>query len=696
LEHCRVPVYIENNGNMENLDQQALNLAKAIRHTETEGHKDPYNAKGASGEFGGYQFMPTTYKNLAKQHLGDENAPATVENQNKIAYLEIKRLKDLGKNPAEIASYWNSGKTDAYKQGLKGTNTKGVVYDVPAYVAKVSQKYTEFSIPIKQEPVKQEPVISANQQKDIASAEKYGATFPSKSEGTAVGEAIRTVSNIPRSAFGFVKGALDIINPVSTVNKIKEIISGTKEFAKEKGGFGKAIGAIAKELPKTTYETLVPEAARKIVSGDIEEAQRAIVNDPVGQILPFIVAVKGGAKIADNVATKSSMAKYVREPFTQKTIPKPVTKYSEGFDKAVTKITETVTKPIKSAFGGVGKMRDYAIGQATGLNPETIKTIKKTPKAFSKKAMADIDRNIIGRQVQSQLAKLAEEKISTGKEYQPIRQSGKVVNIDPTFWDDTFKETTGLEIKKGQLSATTTSKLRDAGDIKALQKVYDFWKPKFKKGKITAEEYLNMREDLARAAKFEKDLGKRKDVDVLAGQIRAKLNQAYRPQIEGLSKLDESMSSQIAEYKELTKGLVDKSGNVTDVGLSKIANLSKNKPNLAIQLEKILPGITKQVKVLQAILDIERASGIKVGTYSRAALTGGALLGGGPVSAIITAVITSPELAVPLLRHYGLIKNVTAVKAVTNALREGTGFVNKLPEKATSQAVIKTGAISGK
>jgi len=84
-----------------------------------------------------------------------------------------------------------------------------------------------------------------------------------------------------------------------------------------------------------------------------------------------------------------------------------------------------------------------------------------------------------------------------------------------------------------------------------------------------------MREDLARAAKFEKDLGKRKDVDVLAGQIRAKLNQAYRPQIDGLAKLDESMTSQIAEYKELTKGLVDKNGNVTDAGLSKIANLSK-------------------------------------------------------------------------------------------------------------------------
>jgi len=130
---------------MEQLDQQVLNLAKAIRRTETGGSKDPYNAKGASGEFGGYQFMPATYKTLAKQYLGNENAEPSIENQNKIAYSEIKRLKDAGHNPAEIASIWNSGKADRYKTGGKGINSKGVEYDVPTYVAKVSNHYRELS-----------------------------------------------------------------------------------------------------------------------------------------------------------------------------------------------------------------------------------------------------------------------------------------------------------------------------------------------------------------------------------------------------------------------------------------------------------------------------------------------------------------------------------------------------------------------
>ncbi len=128
------------------LDPQALNLAKAIRRAETGTSTDPYNAKGASGETGAYQFMPDTWKQWSKQYLGQEDAPLSIENQNRVAYSRIKELKDQGMNPAQIASMWNSGKAEAYKQGLKGTNAKGVEYDVPAYVQKVSQYYNEVKM----------------------------------------------------------------------------------------------------------------------------------------------------------------------------------------------------------------------------------------------------------------------------------------------------------------------------------------------------------------------------------------------------------------------------------------------------------------------------------------------------------------------------------------------------------------------
>ncbi len=178
------------------IDQDALNLAKAIRQTETGGSKDPYNTKGASGEFGGYQFMPATYKALAKQHLGDENAEPTVENQNRIAYMEIKRLKDAGKTPAEIASYWNSGRTNAYKQDSKGKNSLGVSYDVPAYVAKVSKNYLEFKNGSIQ---KQQPQTVPDQRAQLQAEGQPVSINPQKVGPSKVGQIIRGALHLPAS-----------------------------------------------------------------------------------------------------------------------------------------------------------------------------------------------------------------------------------------------------------------------------------------------------------------------------------------------------------------------------------------------------------------------------------------------------------------------------------------------------------------
>jgi hypothetical protein len=178
------------------LDQKALALAKAIRRTETGGHKDPYNARGASGEFGAFQFMPATYKNLAKKHLGNENVPPTVENQNKIVYSEIKALKDQGYNPAQIASIWNSGKPDRYKNGGVGVNKYGVAYNVPQYVAKVSNEYRKLSGGQTQQPVQQvEQAPTVTQQKqELAQQGQPVSVRSDRVQPTFGGQIVRSVA----------------------------------------------------------------------------------------------------------------------------------------------------------------------------------------------------------------------------------------------------------------------------------------------------------------------------------------------------------------------------------------------------------------------------------------------------------------------------------------------------------------------
>lgn len=121
------------------LDPQAVNLAKAIRQVESSGN---FEAKGKSGEYGAYQFMPDTWASEAKQAgVSTPLDKATPEEQNKVAYTKIKQLKDQGMNVGQIASTWNSGNPEAYQQNHVGVNSKGVSYDTPAYATKVAQAY---------------------------------------------------------------------------------------------------------------------------------------------------------------------------------------------------------------------------------------------------------------------------------------------------------------------------------------------------------------------------------------------------------------------------------------------------------------------------------------------------------------------------------------------------------------------------
>lgn len=119
------------------MDNDAINLAKAIRQTESGGD---FNAKGKSGESGAYQWMPQTWKKQAQEVLGDANAPMTPANQNAVAYTTIKKLKDQGLNPAQIAATWNSGTSTGWEHKV-GTNSAGVHYDVPKYVKSVTEAY---------------------------------------------------------------------------------------------------------------------------------------------------------------------------------------------------------------------------------------------------------------------------------------------------------------------------------------------------------------------------------------------------------------------------------------------------------------------------------------------------------------------------------------------------------------------------
>lgn len=128
-------------------DKQALDLAHAIALAES-GHegKPNYQAVGDAGTSkGAYQWQPGNFAAAASE-AGLDPSDFSPANQDKVAYYQVKKFKDQGLDPGQIASKWNSGSPDNWKDhsGTTIINGQAIRYDTPAYVKRVQEHYAQM------------------------------------------------------------------------------------------------------------------------------------------------------------------------------------------------------------------------------------------------------------------------------------------------------------------------------------------------------------------------------------------------------------------------------------------------------------------------------------------------------------------------------------------------------------------------
>jgi hypothetical protein len=126
------------------MDQQAIALSKAIIQHESGGD---FAIRGKSQEYGGAQWTEPTWNAHAKDVLGYVpkfgSPEMTKDVQKAVLYSVIKKDKDSGLNPAQIAAKWNSGSSTGWEDKV-GVNRFGVQYDVPKYVKSVTDYYQQY------------------------------------------------------------------------------------------------------------------------------------------------------------------------------------------------------------------------------------------------------------------------------------------------------------------------------------------------------------------------------------------------------------------------------------------------------------------------------------------------------------------------------------------------------------------------
>lgn len=180
---------------MEVLDPQVKAFIKAIRQVESGGN---YTARSKDGSFGAYQFIKPTWDATAKKY-GVTSAweKATPQEQDKVAYMQVKEWKDKGYNVGQVASMWNAGagRPNAYVENVKSTNTSGVKYDVAGYAKKVATFYHQFKAggdfaQNNQQEVTPEVVKEKSQPKGVLGNLAVGATKGLLSTITGLGQLV--------------------------------------------------------------------------------------------------------------------------------------------------------------------------------------------------------------------------------------------------------------------------------------------------------------------------------------------------------------------------------------------------------------------------------------------------------------------------------------------------------------------------
>ena len=337
--------------------------------------------------------------------------------------------------------------------------------------------------------------------------------------------------------------------------------------------------------------------------------------------------------------------------------------------KLITKEGVKIAKPIIKAKSP--EIAEYAVGQATGLKPETIRKIIDSPEKYTDDILKSVDKESVAKTVKDKIDERVKALSETGKGYNDIRKSADSVIIPEGGLKDILnKNNVSIDVD-GKIVTSAESIPLTPTDKKALQQFLDDFGSETE---LSANSFLNARTALSNMSAFES--GKSSASTAMAKQLRKFYDNLGKDQIDGLKVLDNTYSAETGILKRVRKDYFDKNG-FKDGAVNKISNLSNKEPILK-RLEAIIPDIRQQLNVLDVVKDIEYASGRAVGTYARSAIGAGGIVTGN-VPAVVLAIVSTPKVAVPLLRKYGAFKKINGsiIEIIAKSLTDGTKLVGR-------------------
>jgi len=317
--------------------------------------------------------------------------------------------------------------------------------------------------------------------------------------------------------------------------------------------------------------------------------------------------------------------------------------------------------PLASGAKGFGQdMIRHGTTTLTKLNPETLDTLKEIPILYRMAKRGDITRESAGEKVAKGVSQRLEDLSFTGKGYDKFRESpGDIVMSKPLADIDQILSKNGLvRGPEGWTAAEKLSTKLTGKDIDTINEAVNLLDGR---DVLSKNEYLNFRKQIDHMIGW--DSAASSDGKGLVKLLRGAVNEKAHFDYPELKALDNKFSVEKKYLNQIKRDFFDKDYNLTDQAEGKIYSLlTPNNRKKLERVEKLVPGITKDLRAIRALADVEFAKGHKVGAYTASLLTAGAgavLMGAGAgviLPTLALAVISSPYVAVPLIVKYALNK----------------------------------------
>lgn len=267
------------------------------------------------------------------------------------------------------------------------------------------------------------------------------------------------------------------------------------------------------------------------------------------------------------------------------------------------------------------------------------------PKALS--TVDDIQKNadILRQNTVSYLKKLETDKVKAGKSPLLTPRIEKVDKLLNEF--GIVRASKGIMAKGDDVTKTplTQSQLKQFGEViqgmnKKQMTPSEFWNVRSKIGDIVGQ--LERKGELSPKLKAFTD------------NLYHAWNEAGRNQIKGLAKRDIQLEKAITKLSPIKKLFYDKEGGILpNEQISQALQATAGKGRARFEelknLEKVLPGIGKELKAIGLATQVEQKAGPLAGQYLRSFLQGGAGVSGvsgnypAAIALGLTSLATSPQ-----------------------------------------------------